>query len=185
MARRGGSERDRGGRDPGEREAARRRRRRAAAIGVAAVGVAAVAVALWSAAGRAEAEAPGARRLASFSAYIDDLPIMPGLLESDGGYAFDLSEGGRLAEARLAGAADAAVVRGFYAATLAQLGWTSTESEPYVYRRGGERLIFLVDVKAPRGPRPARRLEAVFVITPDEAAGASPAPAGAPGFGVP
>jgi hypothetical protein len=156
----------------------RGRRVRAAALGVAVVGVGLLAVALWSAAARAEAAEPQDRGAArrgggpSFSSFIDDLPIMPGLSETDGGYAFDLSEGGRLAEARLAGAADAAVVRGFYAATLAQLGWRASEHEPYVYHRGGEQLIFLVE-PARRGPR---RLEAVFVITPAEQAGAAGAP---------
>lgn len=96
---------------------------------------------------------------------------MPGLMEDDQGYVFDLYQGGRLAEARLAGEAEPAVVRGFYAATLTQLGWKSSKSEPYVYRRGGERLIFLVEPRrARRGGRPPRGLEAVFVITPDSPA---------------
>ena len=141
---------------------------RAIAVGVAVVGVGLLAFALLSAAEQAEAAAP--RRGTEFSAYIDDLPIMPGLQENEDGYVFDLFQGGRLAESRLAGDADVAVVRGFYAATLAQLGWRASQGEPYVYHRGRERLIFLVEDRAPRGGRPQRGLEAVFVITPEDQA---------------
>jgi len=143
---------------------------RTAALGLVVLGVGVAAVAVWSAFGRAEAEtaAPSAGRPGTeFSAYIDDLPIMPGLAESDEGYVFDLFEGGRMAEARLWGEAEPAVVRGFYAATLAQLGWKASQSEPYVYRRGRERLIFLVEARRSRSGRPARGLEAIFVVTPD------------------
>jgi hypothetical protein len=156
-------------RDLQERRNVTARRVRAAALGVAVVGIGVLAVALWSAASRAEAAtAMAGRGGTEFSAYIDDLPIMPGLSENDEGYAFDLFQGGRLAEARLAGDAEAAVVRGFYAATLAQLGWKASDTEPYVYRRGRERLIFLVEPRRPRqGQRAVRGLEAVFVITPD------------------
>jgi hypothetical protein len=137
-----------------------------AALGVGLVGVGVVAAMLWSTAARARAAA-GAGGAALFSTFIDDLPIMPGLVEDVDGYVFDLDEGGRLAEARLAGEADAAVVRGFYAATLSQLGWRSSESDPYVYHRDEERLIFLVEPRRARnGGRPRRGLEAVFVVTP-------------------
>jgi hypothetical protein len=141
---------------------------RAAALGVTVVGMGLLAIALWSAAERAEAATATAGQGTAFSTYIDDLPIMPGLSENDEGYAFDLFQGGRLAEARLAGDSEAAVVRGFYAATLAQLGWRASDTEPYVYHRGRERLIFLVEPRRPRrGQRTAKGLEAVFVITPD------------------
>ena len=144
----------------------RRRGLRAAALGIGVVGVGVLAVALWTTAGPARAQGQAARG-AQFSSYIDDLPIMPGLSENDQGYAFDLYQGGRLAEARLAGEADPAVVRGFYAATLTQLGWKASDNEPYVYQRGRERLIFLVEPRRGRGARTGRGLEAVFVITPD------------------
>lgn len=141
---------------------------RAAAMGLTVVGMGLLAVALWSAAGRAEAATATSGRGTVFSAYIDDLPIMPGLNENDEGYAFDLFQGGRLAEARLGGEAEATVVRGFYAATLTQLGWRASETEPYVYHRGRERLIFLVEPRRPRkGQKAVKGLEAVFVITPD------------------
>jgi hypothetical protein len=148
----------------------KRRRMRAAALGVAAVSIGVLALALWSAAGRADAAVTAAGRSGAteFSNYIEDLPIMPGLAEGDDGYAFDLFQGGRLAEARLAGEADSSVVRGFYAATLAQLGWKASASEPYVYHRGRERLIFLVEPRRARGRgRAPRGLQAVFVITPE------------------
>ena len=146
----------------------RARRLRTAVLGLAVLAMGVAAVALLSAAGRAEAATASAGRGTEFSAYIDDLPIMPGLAENDEGYAFDLFQGGRLAEARMAGEAEAAVVRGFYAATLTQLGWRASDTEPYVYHRGRERLIFLVEPRRPRrGQRTAKGLEAVFVITPD------------------
>jgi hypothetical protein len=151
-----------------DRTEGRRPRIRAAALGVGLVGAGVLAVMLWAAAESSARAAQPPPRGSQFSAYIDDLPIMPGLAEDDEGYAFDLFQGGRLAEARLGGEADPAVVRGFYAATLTQLGWRPSEAEPYVYHRGRERLIFLVEPRrARRGGRPPRGLEAVFVITPD------------------
>ncbi len=97
-----------------------------------------------------------------FSSYIDDLPIMPGLNETDQGYAFDLFQGGRMAEVRLNGAADAQAVRSFYAAILPRLGWTPTGPEVYIYKRGRERMIFRVE-PAKSGPG----LNVVFVVTPE------------------
>ena len=72
--------------------------------------------------GQANVARPGAQGQPS-PPIIDDLPIMPGLSENEDAYVFDLFQGGRLAESRLSGDADIAVVRGFEAATLAQLGW--------------------------------------------------------------
>jgi hypothetical protein len=148
-------------------------RLRAAALGVAVVGVGILAAALWTAAARAEAAASeGREEEAEFSAFIDDLPIMPGLSERIDGYAVGLTEGGRLAEARLAGNADGAVVRGFYAAALRQLGWEPSTLDPYVYHRQGERLVFLIE---PRRARGGRGVEAVFLITPEPLASADAA----------
>jgi hypothetical protein len=128
------------------------------------VGLAALAVGLASAAPAAE-PAGGESR---FSTFIDDLPIMPGLDETDEGYAFDIYQGGRMAEAQLAGRQDARVVRSFYAATLPQLGWTPVGPEPYIYRRGRERLTFRIDQK--RGAK-AQELTATFVLTPETEGG--------------
>jgi hypothetical protein len=149
--------------------------------GVALAGLGLVALAIL-ADRAADAEAARRRRPggAAFSAFIDDLPIMPGLSESDDGYVFDLFQGGRLAESRLSGEADTSVVRGFYAATLTQLGWRPSGSESYVYTRGREKLIFLVEAAPPRRGRSSRGLEVVFVITPLDR---SAPPAAAPGPG--
>lgn len=124
----------------------------------------AAALALGLAGGAQAAEAAGGE--SRFSIYIDDLPIMPGLDETDDGYAFDIYQGGRMAEAQLAGKEDARVVRGFYAATLPQLGWTPVGPDPNVYRRGRERLMFRIDQK--RGAK-AAELTATFVLTPEAA----------------
>ncbi len=97
-----------------------------------------------------------------FSGYIDDLPIMPGLTETDQGYTFDLFQGGRMAEVRLTGVADAQAVRSFYAAILPRLGWTPTGPEVYIYRRGRERMIFRVE-PAKGGPG----VNAIFAVTPE------------------
>ena len=113
-------------------------------------------VALVIAAGAAVALAASPSRAApaaQFSSHIDDLPIMPGLSESDQGYAFDLFQGGRLS-----GRADAGVVRGFYTTTLIQLGWKPSAADPYSYRRGRERLIFLVEPKKPVKGKPVAGL---------------------------
>ena len=137
-------------------------------------------VALVIAAGAAVVLAASPSRAApavQFSSYIDDLPIMPGLSESDQGYAFDLYQGGRLAEARLSGQADAGVVRGFYATTLIQLGWKPSAADPYSYRRGRERLIFLVEPKKPAKGKAASGLDVMFVVTPDPEAAVTPASA--------
>ncbi len=119
----------------------------------------------------------GAAEKTRFSNYIDDLPIMPGLTENSDGYVVDLIQGGRVAEARLAGSVDAQVVRGFYAATLVQLGWKPMPNDPSTYMRGRERLSFTVETGRGRKRLLAQRgLEAVFVLSPDTpvAAGAMP-----------
>jgi hypothetical protein len=140
---------------------------RAVTLGLVTASLGAVAFVIWSTAAKAQA-ALGAPGETAFSGFIEDLPIMPGLSENDDGYAFDLFHGGRLAEARLVGEAEPSVVRGFYSATLAQLGWRASEIEPYVYRRGQARLIFLVEPRRKRpGQRAQKGLEVVFVITPE------------------
>jgi hypothetical protein len=131
----------------------------AAAGAAATLGLAGAAAAAETAAGESR-----------FSIYIDDLPIMPGLDETDEGYAFDIYQGGRMAEAQLAGKEDARVVRSFYAATLPQLGWTPVGADPAVYRRGREKLMFRIDQK--RGAK-AAELTATFVLTPEATPGES------------
>lgn len=144
---------------------------RIAALGLGVFGIGVLAAVVWSGlnAGRT---APGARNDRRFSSFIDDLPIMPGLVEGDDGYVFGLTDGTRLAEARLGGDADPAVVCGFYAAMLDQLGWRASSTAPYTWRRRGERLVLEVGPARRRGQRNGRGLEALFVIAPDpEAAG--------------
>ena len=106
-----------------------------------------------------------------FSAYIEDLPVMPGLIEQGSGFSFEMHQGGRLAQARLAGAQDPERVRGFYASTLPSLGWRASTAEPFVYRRGRERLVLVIEPapvgRAPRSAStPRQDLEAVFVLSP-------------------
>jgi hypothetical protein len=108
-------------------------------------------------------------RSSRYSRWIEDLPVMPGLTESPGGYSFEIFQGGRLAEARFTGAQDAGVVQAFYASTLGALGWRPSPAEPYAYRRGRERMILHV-----MAPSPALRTEVVFVLTPE---GQPPPPA--------
>jgi len=108
----------------------------------------------------------------AYSRWIEDLPVMPGLTETDGGYSFEIAQGGRLAEARLHGTASEEVVRSFYASALPPLGWQAEKSQPFLYHRGRERLIFHVSPAKPKG------VLAVFVLSPRAGgAQASPPPA--------
>jgi hypothetical protein len=136
--------------------------------GAALAGLGFAAWSAFSAAGRAGEEPAAGEPGPAFSAVMDDLPIMPGLLEEEAGYAFELDRGGRLAEVRLTGEAEPATVRGFYAATLGQLGWKPSATEPYVYRRGRERLIFLIEPRRlRRGSGVAKGLDVIFVVMPE------------------
>ena len=106
----------------------------------------------------------------AFSRWIEDLPVMPGLTETDGGYSFEIAQGGRLAEARLHGVVTEEVVRSFYASALPPLGWTAEASQPFLYHRGRERLIFHVSPAKPLG------VLAVFVLSPRAGGPAAAAP---------
>lgn len=117
-----------------------------------------------SAARPTKAATHAAKEPGVFSRWIEDLPVMPGLTETDAGYSFEMSRGGRLAEARLHGVVDAGVVRSFYASTLPALGWRAEAAQPYAYRRGRERLLLHVSPAKPKG------VLAVFVLTPEGAA---------------
>jgi len=71
-----------------------------------------------------------------FLGVYEDLPLAPGLAEVEGsGLSFD-SPGGRIIEGYAKGAAKAADVLKFYAATLPQLGWTRDSDT--LYRREAE-----------------------------------------------
>lgn len=74
---------------------------------------------------------------------VEDLPLMPGLIErTEKNLVFD-KPGGRIVEAEAIGRIDMAAARRFYADTLAALGWTP--AGPDAYRREDEvlRIVFL------------------------------------------
>ncbi len=74
-----------------------------------------------------------------FLSAIDDLPLMDGLNEVDGGVmAFD-SPSGRIVEVLTMGKVEKDDVSDFYSQTLPQLGWT--ETGPGQFSREGELLI--------------------------------------------
>lgn len=74
----------------------------------------------------------------AFLAGLDDVPLMPGLHESqEAGVMFD-TPNGRIAEAYAEGVVSRDKVLGFYAATLPQLGWSRIDDT--LYRRDSEML---------------------------------------------
>lgn len=77
----------------------------------------------------------------SFSAHIQDMPLMPGLVElEDQGLSFDKPQGRIAQSAALMRAGDEDLIRRFYAETLPQLGWAHDGGDSY--RRNGEILRF-------------------------------------------
>ena len=76
------------------------------------------------------------------------------------------------------------MVRGFYATTLLQLGWKPSAADPYSYRRGRERLIFLVEPKKPAKGKAVAGPDVMFVVTPDPETGVVPTAAPASGPAV-
>ena len=74
----------------------------------------------------------------AFVSGIEDLPLMPGLVEvAEAGLVFD-APGGRIVEAYASGAVDRDAVLRFYAETLPQLGWQRLGAARF--RREGETL---------------------------------------------
>ena len=72
----------------------------------------------------------------AFLGQVEDLPLMPGLVEvADAGVAFD-KPAGRIVEAYAGGRVSPQAVLAFYRETLPQLGWRPVG--PGSYRRGGE-----------------------------------------------
>ena len=65
---------------------------------------------------------PWAQETAGFVSTIEDLPLMPGLIEEEGGMVFD-SARGRIVDAYATGPVSEAAVKEFYDDTLPQLGW--------------------------------------------------------------
>jgi hypothetical protein len=74
----------------------------------------------------------------TYVARIEDLPLMPGLVEQDGaGLVFDKPEG-RIVEAVASGAGTPQAVADYYAKVLPQLGWQRRSDGSYM--RENERL---------------------------------------------
>lgn len=75
-----------------------------------------------------------------FFSMLDDLPLMEGLYElPQDGLSFDKPEG-RIVEVSAASESkNINEIRGFYASTLVELGWTAAGADTYV--RDGERLV--------------------------------------------
>src|SRR3990172_1683590 len=90
--------------------------------------------------GLAPSESLRADESSTFVAGVEDLPLMPGLVEiGDAGVVFD-KPGGRIVEAYAEGKTRRAEVIAFYGQTLPQLGWRAAGAT--IYRREGERLEF-------------------------------------------
>ena len=105
------------------------------------------------------AENAHGQEAAGFISTIEDLPLMPGLIEEEGGMVFD-SARGRIVEVFATGWVSEGVVRGFYDETLPQLGWRP--DGPGVFRR--EREILKVEFLG--GPGAAPPLTVGFRLMP-------------------
>lgn len=104
-----------------------------------------------------------------FLSAIEDLPLMPGLVEAEeGGLLFD-SPAGRIVEAYARGPVGRAAVLGFYAETLPQLGWRQRSETTFT--REGEVLTLDFPETAELAARPSR-LTVRFGLAP----AASPRP---------
>ena len=95
----------------------------------------------------------------AFVSTIEDLPLMPGLVEEAGGMVFD-SPGGRIVEAYATGEVSEGAVRDFYGETLPQLGWRPLGGG--VYQRESE----ILKVEFPGGPGAAPPLTVGFSLAP-------------------
>ncbi|MEQ8709665.1 MAG: hypothetical protein RIC36_11770 [Rhodospirillales bacterium] len=93
-----------------------------------------------------------------FLSVIEDMPLMPGLVEvADAGTVFETARG-RIVEAWAEGNASMPAITAFYEATLPQLGWVRLAGGGY--RREGETLtIEQISGGAPTTVR--------FTLTPD------------------
>ena len=72
-----------------------------------------------------------AQQAAQFLSVMEEMPLMPGLVEvTDAAVTFD-GPSGRIIEAFVAGSVQVDAVRAFYAATLPQLGWARQANGEY------------------------------------------------------
>ena len=84
----------------------------------------------------------------TYAARIEDLPLMPGLVEQDGaGLVFDKPEG-RIVEAVASGTGTPQAVADYYAKVLPQLGWQRRTDGSYT--RENERLAIAARTDGPR-----------------------------------
>jgi hypothetical protein len=74
----------------------------------------------------------------AFVGGVEDLPLMPGLMEVEGAATVFDAPQGRIVETFAAGAVTPQAVESFYAQTLPQLGWTASGAREF--RREGEKL---------------------------------------------
>lgn len=96
----------------------------------------------------------------SFVAGIDDMPLMPGLVQlADRNVVFD-APSGRIVEAYAEGSVTRDAVRSFYARTLPQLGWRGQGGDRYV--REGE----ILRLEFPDGRGGANRVLVRFFLSP-------------------
>jgi hypothetical protein len=79
----------------------------------------------------------------AFLSVIDDLPLMPGLLENAGGALIFDTANGRIAENIASGPVEVGAVTDYYARTLPQLGWKLETLDRYI--REGEVLSIDID----------------------------------------
>ncbi|MFH1157922.1 MAG: hypothetical protein V1721_03445 [Pseudomonadota bacterium] len=69
---------------------------------------------------------------AGYSGVIDDLPLMPGMIEkTEDALVFD-APGGRIVETVVETGADLMEIKEFYAATLPSLGWKNTAPDGFI-----------------------------------------------------
>lgn len=90
---------------------------------------------------------------AAFMAGFEDLPLMPGMIQStDDSVSFD-APSGRFVEVYVETAkADKGAVEAFYDGALPQLGWKKKNSgaKGFAFTREGETVVFTVDGKTVR-----------------------------------
>jgi hypothetical protein len=75
---------------------------------------------------------------AAFLSAVEDVPLMPGLVEVAGAATIFDAPQGRIVETFATGEVGADAIRSFYGQTLPQLGWTAAGATEF--RREGERL---------------------------------------------
>lgn len=92
---------------------------------------------------------------------VDELPLMPGLVQAEQGALVFESPGGRIVEVYAVGEAEPARILDFYGETLPQLGWAARDRNTYA--REGE----VLSLDFPDGPGPATTLR--ITLTPTDA----------------